>query len=74
MMMWLSRTISLLVLMAGPALVGQLADVRLGTGPWLATLGIAVGMGLFIIVLSIYTRNFAPRSSPERPDGSSDKP
>ncbi len=61
-MMWLSRTLSMLVVMVGPALLGHFLDRRWGTGPWLVTVGVMAGMALFIFVLTIYTKRFGPQS------------
>jgi hypothetical protein len=68
-MQWLPRTIAILILMAGPGLLGSLLDSRLGTS-FLAPLGSLLGIGLATSLLLILAKKLTPpaRGKPLGPD------
>ncbi|MEC8556017.1 MAG: hypothetical protein VXZ82_13495 [Planctomycetota bacterium] len=56
---WLSRTITILIVMVGPGLLGQWLDRRLRTN-YLALVGLGVGVTLGTYILILLAKRLTP--------------
>jgi len=56
---WLSRTITILIVMVGPGLLGRWLDQKLGSN-YLAIVGLGVGLTLGTYILILLAKHLTP--------------
>lgn len=56
---WLSRTVTILIIMVGPGLVGRWLDQKLGSN-YLALVGLGIGLTLGTYILILLAKHLTP--------------